>query len=141
MLLGLVLVLFVVFSLWRTGKREFEYFVFAPMPRSVGNIRFEDGDWLRMNPEPVVFIRFTASTNDIQMMLAARGFKKEGSHFGQNGPVWWDVSRLGPGTRIFVRQHRPQRENTLYFGKNRRWTEVVRIDPTGTNVYFLVWGI
>jgi len=138
------LLLFVVLMaamLWRTPTRQFRYYILDPIPPSVANIQFQEGDGLRINPEPVSFMRFTASAADIEHILAAKGFKETDDSFNASGPPWWNIARSGPGIRVFVRQHGPKTDTKLFFGKNRRWTEVIRIDSTGTNVYFLVWGI
>jgi hypothetical protein len=126
-------------GLRRTPKGQFEYYVFDPMPASVSNVMFY-GDTLRISPEPVCFVRFTASPADIDSILKGKGFKEAEGSFDPTGPPWWNVSTL-PSVRVFTRQHGPKRDSKLFFGKNRRWTEVLRIDATGTNAYFLVFGI
>jgi nicotinamidase-related amidase len=134
-----VLLAFIALGLRRTAKGQFEYYVFDPMPTSVRNVLFH-GDTFRINPEPVCFIRFSASPADIDQMVKSKGFKQVEDSFNATGPAWWDVSLL-PNVRVFIRKHGPKRDSKLFFGKNRRWTEVLRIDSTGTNAYFLVWGI
>lgn len=138
----LLLVLFflsVALSFRRTAKGQFEYYVLDPMPPSIRDVMFE-GDDLRINPEPLCFIRFSASSADIDAIIQGKGFKEVDDSFNPTGPPWWNVSTL-TNVRVLVRQHGPKRDTKLYSGKNRRWTEVLRIDSTGTNAYFLVWGI
>lgn len=121
-------------------RRQFRYYVLDPIPPSVRDIKYR-GEWLRISPEPVCFLRFTSSTKDLDLLLTTKGFKPVENSFDPSGPVWWDIAQSGPGIKVFARQHKPRHQGKLYVGKNRRWTEVIRVDHTGTNVYFLVWGI
>lgn len=94
-----------------------------------------------MLPEPVCYIRFAASTNDLGLILSAKDFVSVAGSFNPPaGPPWWDVGKLS-SPRAFVRQHRPERKSKFPIGKNRGWTESLWIDSTGTNAYFLIWGV
>jgi hypothetical protein len=127
-------------ALWPAPRRMFKYYLFSPIPGSVRDIQYS-GEWLGINPEPVCFLRFTASPADLELILKKQGFKPAESSFNASGPPWWDIDKRGAGTSVFVRQYSPAKESRWYVGKNRRWTEVLRVDSTGTNIYFLVWGI
>lgn len=138
-LLVLLLAL-IILGIWPFGRRQFRYYVFDPIPPSVRNIRYA-GEWLKVGPEPVCFLRFTAAPEDIDRMIREKGFREAESGPNPTGPVWWEAKRMGAVSRVYARDYRPKQKGRLYVGKNRRWTEVMTIDSTGTNVYFLVWGI
>jgi hypothetical protein len=124
---------------WRTPARQFHYYILSPMPPTVGNILCQDDDWFRIDPEPVAFIRFTASSADLQTIIRERGFKLAEDSFNPPGPPWWDHAKFGTNVLTYVRQHGPKGRPDLYIGKSRRWTEVLRVHST--NAYFLVFGI
>lgn len=137
--LAVVVAIFVLAVSWRTPARQFCYYVESPMPPSVSNILYQDDDWFRIDPEPVAFIRFTASSADLETIIRKRGFKPAADSFNPPGPLWWDHAKHGTNVLTYVRQDGPKGRPVLYMGKSRRWTEVLRIHST--NAYFLVFGI
>jgi hypothetical protein len=137
--LALIFGALVIALCWRTPARQFRYFILHPIPPTVGNIIYEDDDWFRINPEPVAFIRFTASHADLEHIIRVGGFKPVKESFDPGGPPWWDHAKFGTSVQTYVRQHGPKGEPVLYIGKSRHWTEVLRIHST--NAYFLVFGI
>lgn len=98
-----------------------------------------------MNPEPVCYLAFTASNGDMAAIINKAQFwpvSKDSIPVppGPNG--WRAANRLGSEGRGYARAHAPRSPGSrLHIGKNRRWTEYLWVDGTGTNGYFLLWGI
>ena len=135
----LLLAIVVVRIASRTDRQKLAYYV-GNIP-SAASIHVEDNDWLRLNPEPVCFIKFSASAADVAGMLAAKSFTQTtNGTFNPPGPAWWHGGSLGPNQKVFIRDHRAK-GGFIHTGKNRGWTEVVWLDESGTNVYFLVFGV
>jgi len=59
------------------------------------------------------------------------------------GPEGWrTANQLGANADYYRRTHAPKTSSFMPpIGNNRRWKEYLWIDATGTNAYFLLWGI
>ena len=98
-----------------------------------------------MSPEPVCYLAFTASPEDIASIIYKAQFQRVSNVWipVPTGPDGWrSADQLGQGGRVYGRTHAPPRPGSrLYIGSNRRWSEFLWVDETGTNAYFLLWGI
>jgi hypothetical protein len=109
-------------------------YVVSPVPESVRKVGFK-GNGLGgiLSVEPVVHIAFTANSADIETIVRKGGFKTGSANdrefVGQrSGPIWWKSGPL-------------QNTDVLFMRKGRAGQEYLRIDGSGTNAYFLLWGI
>ncbi len=127
------------------GNPPFARFICSPVPPSVRVHLVQNNDWLGVNPEPVCYLGFTASPEDMASVIATARFERvtNGSIPVPAGPNGWrPADQLGPGARGYSRVHAPPVPRIrLYIGNNRRWSEYLWVDETGTNAYFLLWGI
>lgn len=110
-----------------------ERYIAASMPASAREIGFESNGLKGMLSEPVVHIAFTATSSDMDTIIRRGGFKpgsaEDREFVGQrSGPIWWKPGPL-------------QNTDVLFTRKTRVNTEYLRIDGSGTNAYFLLWGI
>jgi hypothetical protein len=140
---GLLLLLALIF--WPAPNRPFAKYVYSPTPRTVRVISFQSNDWLAANPEPVCYLRFTASPDDIATVVRQGGFQPASTNGSvpvpTGGPAGWlPADQIGPSGRVYTRLHRAA-GGGLHIGRNRIWSEFLWIDGTGTNVYFLLWGV
>jgi len=137
--------LLVVYLSWPDANAPFAKFICSPVPPSVQIRLLQNNDWLGMNPEPVCYLAFTANPEDIASIIAKARFQSvtNGSIPVPAGPNGWrPADQLGPNERVYVRVHAPGTSTTrFYLGNNRRWTEYLWVDESGTNAYFLLWGI
>ena len=112
------------------GRRAFGKYVHSPVPGSVDNIVFEGNDWLGMNPEPVCCFRFSANREDMERIIQTFLKAQSKDMFSPGGPPWFLPDR-----------------NTVWQGENfirrggRRGREFLWIDQSGTNAYFLLFGV
>ena len=117
---------------WLGDRHVFGKFVMRPVPASVRTVEVDSNDWpFRLNPEPVVYIRFQASAEDVARIVAHRQWAEsrvDRSWLEGRGPAWWRPPLREEGTRCFK-------------GQGRRGQEYLLIDGTGTNAWFLLWGI
>ncbi len=127
----LVLVGFLLQSSFRDPLRRY---VVSPVPESVRKVGFK-GNGLGgiLSAEPVVHIAFTANSADIETIVRKGGFKTgsadDREFVGQrSGPVWWKPGPL-------------QNADVLFLRRGRDGNEYLRVDGSGTNAYFLLWGI
>ena len=133
------------FAFWPAPNRPFAKYVCSPVPKSVRVISFESNDWLAANPEPVCYLRFTASADDIATVVRQGGFQLASTNRSvpvpTGGPAGWlPADQIGPNGRVYTRFHRAA-GGGMHIGRNRIWSEFLWIDGTGTNVYFLLWGV
>ena len=134
---GMVLL---VLALW-PHHYPFSKLVMSPAPASVRVTFYQSSDWLGLNQEPVCYLAFTASTDDMAQVIARAGFNEAATnaYVPTSGPPGWTAFEdCGLGRRLFTRNH-PGRG--LPMGRNRSWSEYLWIDASGTNGYFLIWGI
>jgi hypothetical protein len=136
--------LLTAFVLWPAPTRSFVKYVCSPVPKSVRIVYFQSDDWLSANPEPVCYLSFTATANDIATIVQQGGFQPASTNFSVPAPPgpagWLTADQVGASGRVYSRGHSPGGRR-LPFGRNRHWSEFLWIDGTGTNVYFLLWGI
>src|SRR5947207_109363 len=138
------LALLVVYLSWPDRNAPFARFICSPVPPSVRILLLQNNDWLGMNPEPVCYLAFTASPEDIATIVNNAQFQRvsKDSLPVPSGPDGWrSADQLGPDGRVYGRTHAPRSPGSrLYIGSNRRWSEFLWVDETGTNAYFLLWG-
>ncbi len=106
-------------------------------------VAFEGNELLlTLLPEPVCHLKLTGTKQDIETVVQQSGFKPTALD-DRPGPSWWrPATGLGPEARTYTRVHRPRNPNSrLAIGGNRIWNEYLWVDETGTNAYFLLWGI
>lgn len=139
------LVLLVVFSFWPTANKPFAKYLCSPVPKTVRVISFQSNDWLAANPEPVCYLAFTASVDDIATVIRQAGFRPASTNTfvpGPPGPAGWvTADQVGPTGWVYSRSHTPAAGRRLPIGRNRIWSEFLWIDGTGTNAYFFLWGV
>ena len=124
----------------RSSNRAFvKHFSIAPPP-GLRVQHYENSDWLGIDPEPVSFLRFSASPEELTKITAEAGFAfTTNGAPSPSGPAWW--LRPESGAKLY---HRANRQSgiqvfNLPVGKNRGWNEYLWIE--GTNAWFLLWGI
>ena len=121
----------------------FAKYVVSPVPASVDVTILRVDDWLGLNPEPLAYLKFTAAPSDLQKVITLGGFTEAATNayvpVPEGPPGWKTVEQCGPARRLFIRNHRGRAG--LPIGRNRSWSEFLWIDTTGTNAYFLLWGI
>ena len=126
-----VLVLFLCLSIYLGSPIQlFSRVVGRPAPKSLQNLRVEGHDWFGLKPEPVVRMAFSASAEDLEKLLVSQGAKPligDAIGSGAPGPSWWPLpTRLGT-----------MRGFSLKGGDPR----FVWIDATGTNAFYLLFGV
>lgn len=131
-----------VLTLWPRSY-PFAKLVVSPAPASVQVTFFQSNDWLALNPEPVCYLAFTASTTDLAEVISQGGFRAAATNayvpVAAPTGIWKSFDACGLGRRLFTRNHPGNRG--LPIGRRRSWSEFLWIDSTGTNAYFLLWGI
>jgi hypothetical protein len=133
-------VVLLVVAVW-PHNQPFSKLVLSPVPASVRVNFYQSGDWLGLNPEPVYYLAFTASTDDMAQVIAEGNFNEvaTNAYVPTAGPLGWRAFEdCGMGRRLFTRNHPGQ---GLPIGRRRSWSEYLWVDATGTNAYFLIWGI
>ena len=125
------------------SNQPFARHVLSPVPSSVRVTLYQGSDWLGIDPEPVVYLGFSATLSDMTNLLAKAAFSAAATNayvpVPDGPPGWKTADHCGPGRRLFTRNH-PGRAG-LRLGNRRSWMEYLWIDGTGTNAYFLLWGI
>jgi len=141
---AVALILVLMVSRSRSTRPVAAYFG-DPVPDSVRVVGYQSNDWFGVHPEPVAFLRFTGSKNDIDDMITRAGFEMGRSWNGPSpgGPEWWESPhKLGWKAKFYSRKHPPSEGgNGWEVGQNRYWDEILAVDETGTNVFVLIWGI
>ncbi|MBI1177457.1 hypothetical protein GC207_08465 [bacterium] len=117
----------------RRDSIRFAMYVVRPIPKSVNHIRTESNDLFGLMTEPEVRISFSAGSRDMAQIVANGGFVGASTDsinwFESRGDRgWWSATPLNDGS-------------SLFFRKGRRGEEYLRIDKTGTNAFYLLWGI
>ena len=142
---ALALLLLLAFSLWPISNQPFSKYIHSPVPKSVHVVSFQSQDWFGANPEPVCYLAFTASVEDLAAVIQQAGFRPASTNRSvpvPSGPIGWlTADQVGPSGRVYTRSHPSRPGRRLPLGRNRSWTEFLWIDGTGTNAYFLLWGI
>lgn len=129
----------IAFWFWPNRTRLVAKYVTSPVPSSIRVVRFEGNELLLdLLPEPVCYLLFNGTREDIASLVDRSGFQPaDRSNGALPGPAWWH-----PTGRKYFRVHRPSKPNSrLPIGANRHWNEFLWVDQTGTNVYFVLWGI
>src|SRR6266567_2597274 len=139
------LLLLVTHLVWPHRNDPVARFICSPVPPSVHVVLFKNRDWFRMSPEPVCYLASSASPEDIASIIYKAQFQRVSQDLipVPSGPDGWrSANQLGPDGRVYGRTHAPSKPGSrLYLGSNRRWSEFLWVDGTGTNAYFLLWGI
>ncbi len=136
-------ILLLILAFW-SDQHSFSKFVVSPAPGTVRVTLYENNDVAGLNPEPVCYLAFTASTNDMAQIISQGRFTEvtTNSYVPSSGPsasAWTSFENCSAGRRLFTRAH-PARGG-LPIGRRRSWDEYLWIDGSGTNGYFLIWGI
>lgn len=142
----LVLLILLAWALWPAPRRSFAKYVCSPIPNSVRVTFFQSDDWLGINPEPVSYLIFSASAADVAAVIQQGGFTPASTNthvpIPSGPPAWLTPDQLQASGRIYTRTHNATGERQrIPHGHNRTWSEYLWIDATGTNAYFLIWGI
>jgi hypothetical protein len=125
------LLLLLIFSAAEFSPRgRFARFVHSPIANSVSDIEAEGHDWFGLLPEPVMRLRFSAAPEDLREVLSSRGaqpLKSDAIGAAATGQAWWPTSG----------------ELALMHGYSLKGKdpEFLWIDATGTNAYYLLFGI
>jgi hypothetical protein len=113
------------------GTVAFGKYIYSPVPMSVREIRSQINDWFGIMPEPVCYFSFQIGNDDVHRIVKGKGFRAVSLEdmFSPGGPAWFQPGRIGTNGQFYRRTD--QRRNTQYL-----W-----IDATGTNGFFLYWGV
>ncbi|HYG35877.1 MAG TPA: hypothetical protein VEC99_13885 [Clostridia bacterium] len=140
-----IFLLLLILTLRSGSNQPFAKYIGSPVPKSVRVVFFQSNDWLEANPEPVCYLAFTATAGDIAQVIQQGGFRPTAANDGvpvpSGPPGWVSADQVVPGGRVYSRSHSPAGVGRLPLGRNRRWSEYLWIDKTGTNAYFLLWGV
>jgi hypothetical protein len=134
--------LLAVFLLLPAPNRPFAKYICSPVPKTVRVVSFEGNDWFGANPEPVCYLSFTAGAADVAAVIRMAGFQPASTNIAvpvPSGPEGWVTA--DQVERVYTRNHKPASRLGLPIGGNRIWSEFLWIDKTGTNAYFLLWGV
>jgi hypothetical protein len=110
---------------------KFKHYVTSPFPKSV-RVKFVDSNAHILNPEPVVHMSFSASAealNEILKMREAKPYAEYAIGSGA-GPRWFQPAVSTNGLRQYQLR-----------GRINRIPEFLWIDQTGTNAYYLLFGV
>jgi hypothetical protein len=101
------------------------------VPATVDNLVVDVRDMFGIEPEPVCYFSFTIGKEGLETIVTRGKFNKveAGEMFIPNGPVWFRPDLISTNAGRF------------YFRRGRRAQEFLWIHPSGTNAYFLLWGI
>ena len=135
----------VICLLGRKRDGPFATFVCAPAPDGV-NVTIFQNDAGLLRPEPVCYLAFTGDSANMETVVRRGQFQTcsdKGGFPVPSGPQGWRTAdQVGTNASFYRRSHEPKTINFLPpIGNNRRWHEYLWIDETGTNAYFLLWGI
>ena len=99
---GLVVLLTFVF--WPNPNRPFTRHVYSPVPGSVRVVSFQSNDWLAAHPEPVCYLAFTASPDDLGTVIGQGRFQPTSSDDvpGPSGPAGQRPGRSGRAGGCFA---------------------------------------
>src|SRR5262245_62392156 len=94
------LLLLLLFIVWPARTGPFSKYICSPVPRSVQILSFKSNDWLAANPEPVCYLAFTASADDLATVIRQGGFRRTSTNESvpvPPGPAGWvTADQLGP---------------------------------------------
>jgi len=132
-LMGLwLLVVWLGYQVEPGPRRAFAKYIYSPVPATVDNLVVDVRDMFGIEPEPVCYFSFTIGKEDLETIVTRGKFNKveAGEMFIPNGPVWFRPDLISTNAGRF------------YFRRGRRLAqEFLWIHPSGTNAYFLLWGI
>jgi hypothetical protein len=125
--------------LLRLPSAKFRKYVWDDLPSSVRVVKVHDSDWsFSVFPEFTCYMLFTASVDDVAALLSKRlakpcGGDVPGAQGTQEIAGWWAPAYSNRSMRLFSLDRRP-------VGK---WKDpqFIWVDGTGTNCYYLYWGI
>jgi hypothetical protein len=144
---GIVLLLLLAIVSPPAPNGQFRKYVSPRTPSSLKVVAFKSDDWFGVKPEPVCFLTFSASQQDLAKVILEGVFRAVGANDAvpvlHDGPAgWMAIDQIGPNGRAYMRSHTPGMvARWLPIGRNRRWVEYLWVDSTGTNACFLLWGV
>ena len=85
-----------------------------PVPASVRDVRYRNTEWFGFVPEPAYYLRFSASSDDVQILLQrlslGRAQAPPGPGFGPSTsppptgtPPWWRLDRASTNVELYAR--------------------------------------
>lgn len=116
-----------------------------PLPLAVREVSFASNDRFGISIEWSAHMAFTAPTGAMEEVIRAGGFHPSSLEFATSTPgrprQWPSQQQLGTDSRAYFRVHMPRfRHGWLpHLGTNRRWSEVLLVDASGTNAFFTMW--
>jgi hypothetical protein len=129
--IAVCLLLLLILSAFEFSPRgRFARFVHAPIASSVSDVEAEGHDWFGLLPEPVVRLRFSAAPKDLLRVLSDRRatpLKGDAIGAAATGQAWWPTQ--GELARM------------QGYALKGKYPEFLWIDATGTNAYYLLFGI
>lgn len=115
-----------------------------PVPDGVREVMFASSDRLGLSMNWATIIAIQAPTNAMEFMIRTGAFQPSSVDFAATpwrSQGWPVPPSLGADARAYFRVHRPTRGGRgLPLAANRRWSEVLVVDGTGTNGYFAMWA-
>jgi hypothetical protein len=130
---------------WPDHAPHVRRYVCRPLPRGVGEVSFTSNDKFGASIEWSAHLAFNAPKGAMQEIIRASDFSTSSLEFVTSTPGrplhWPSPKQLGSDSQAFFRVHKPR--STLSWlpriGTNRRWSEVLLVDGTGTNAFFTMW--
>ena len=120
-------------------------YICSPVPEGIRELYFKSTDRFGIAPEFSGHLSFTAPPQVMAELIKRAAFQATSIEFASQAPTgprgWRSVDKLGPEARAYFRVHRPSRNGKgLPTGQNRRWSEILWVDETGTNGFFTMWA-
>jgi hypothetical protein len=113
-----------------TQKGLFSRLITRSIPKSLTNLEIDGHDWFGLKPEPVVRMRFSATPEDLAKLLEIRKaaiLTGDAICSGASGEPWWPA----PASLSTMQGYSLKGKNPQFL-----W-----IDSTGTNAYYLLFGV
>lgn len=129
---------------WARSDAHVARYICSPVPTGVHDVRFHTTDPFGIAPEFSGHLSFTAPMPAMIELIRQGAFRPSSIEFAFEAPAgpegWRPADKLGPGARAYFRVHQPSLKGRgLAVGRNRRWSEVLVVDATGTNGFLTMW--
>jgi len=145
----LALVWAAILLVWSSHAPHVRRYIHSPVPQGVNEMSFTSNDKFGLSIEWSAHLAFNAPAAAMKAVIRTGGFRVSSLEFASGVPgrpaEWPGPQSLGPDAQAYFRVHKPRLDGRflrrfLPFGANRRWSEVLVIDSTGTNGFFTMWN-
>lgn len=138
--LGVVAVLLVILLLGLLRSTRLARHLCDPLPRGVREIAVTSDEMFGFSMNWATIVAFQAPTNDMDQIIRDGSFMTssvDSAILTWRSRGWPVPASLGSGARAYFRVHKPTNGGgIIQFAGNRRWSEYLVIDSTGTNAFF-----